>query len=318
MLLRTSRKTCQVIKTAGEELLLPSQIDAVDIESYSDSHQPVLNRTLWEEFVQAIQTFFSHRANLSILSKKSPPYVIPYCRFTKLIIYYMGSRHNIHRRPASPIHVTGDDFLLVPVDGVTIRKPVSGVTRSLPVVERKGKGITTDEQEASTRPSVQPEDDTSANIVRDTPSPPYAETGAEAEMSDSNLTFVPKGEKDEVFRNVIPQVLIMETIQNSEYYHSYLEMVARNTTTKEGGKKKTASKADKPQKPTSTKQSKPAPTKQTKHVKEKTTQPSPIKKIRKGKVTKIRKGKSSLQLVDEDEEVQHEPEPQVEDEEYDL
>ncbi|GKC41171.1 retrovirus-related pol polyprotein from transposon TNT 1-94, partial [Tanacetum coccineum] len=67
---------------------------------------------LWEEFVQAIQTFFTHRANLNIPTKKPTPHVILYCWFTKLIIYYLGSEHNIHRRPGSPVHVTGDDFLL--------------------------------------------------------------------------------------------------------------------------------------------------------------------------------------------------------------
>ncbi|GJS78669.1 hypothetical protein Tco_0728550 [Tanacetum coccineum] len=67
---------------------------------------------LWKEFVQRIQTFFSHRASLGIPSKKSTPHVIPYCQFTKLIIYYLGSRHNIHRRPESPVHVAGDDFPL--------------------------------------------------------------------------------------------------------------------------------------------------------------------------------------------------------------
>ncbi|GKF54388.1 hypothetical protein Tco_0161298 [Tanacetum coccineum] len=67
---------------------------------------------LWEEFVQGIQTFFSHRVSLSIPSKKPTPHVIPYCQFTKLIIYYLGSRHNIHRRPESPIYVNGDDFPL--------------------------------------------------------------------------------------------------------------------------------------------------------------------------------------------------------------
>ncbi|GJU86095.1 hypothetical protein Tco_1293641 [Tanacetum coccineum] len=56
-----------------------------------------------------------------------------------------------------------------PVGGVAIREPNLETTRKLPVVEGKGKGIATDEQ-----------DDTSANIVRDTPSPPDAETGAEA------------------------------------------------------------------------------------------------------------------------------------------
>ncbi|GKB56425.1 hypothetical protein Tco_0912611 [Tanacetum coccineum] len=87
-------------------------------------------------------------------------------------------------------------------------------------------------------------------------------------------------------------------------------MAARKPTAKDGENKKTTSKADKPKKP--------APAKQTKPVKEKTTKPSPTKKIHKGKVAKVHKGTSHLQLVDEDEEVQHEPESQVEDEEYDL
>ncbi|GJS95026.1 retrovirus-related pol polyprotein from transposon TNT 1-94 [Tanacetum coccineum] len=67
---------------------------------------------LWEEFVQGIQTFFSHRDSNKIPSKKPTSHVIPYCRFTKLIIYYLGRKYNIHRRPESPRHVTGDDFLL--------------------------------------------------------------------------------------------------------------------------------------------------------------------------------------------------------------
>ncbi|GJV66392.1 retrovirus-related pol polyprotein from transposon TNT 1-94 [Tanacetum coccineum] len=105
-------------------------------------------------------TFFSHRTNLSIPSKKSTPHAIPYCQFTKLIIYYLGSRHNIHKRPTSPVHVTGDDFLL------------------------------------------------------------------------GNLKFVPKDEKDEVFGKSIPKELIKEAIQNSSYYHQYLEMVAHKPTAK--------------------------------------------------------------------------------------
>ncbi|GJV02680.1 hypothetical protein Tco_1336249 [Tanacetum coccineum] len=67
---------------------------------------------LWEEFVQAIQIFFTHQANLNNPTKKLTPHVIPYCRFTKLIIFYLGSEHNIHKRPGSPVHVTVDDFLL--------------------------------------------------------------------------------------------------------------------------------------------------------------------------------------------------------------
>ncbi|GJT72431.1 hypothetical protein Tco_1031717 [Tanacetum coccineum] len=60
------------------------------------------------------------------------------------------------------------------------------------VVEGKGKGIASDElrrtpvtQDTSTGPSAQPQDDTSANVVRDTPSPADAETGADTEKSTS-------------------------------------------------------------------------------------------------------------------------------------
>ncbi|GJW52711.1 retrovirus-related pol polyprotein from transposon TNT 1-94 [Tanacetum coccineum] len=72
---------------------------------------------LWEEFVQAIHNFFTHRANLHIPTKKPTPHVIPYCRFTKLIISYLGSRHNIHRRHESVVHIMGDDFLLAKEGG---------------------------------------------------------------------------------------------------------------------------------------------------------------------------------------------------------
>ncbi|GJY57275.1 hypothetical protein Tco_0456390 [Tanacetum coccineum] len=88
-------------------------------------------------------------------------------------------------------------------------------TRPLPVVEGKGKAITTDEQaaqsllalhtpkrrsttdqfifqrrtsateEASTGPSAQPQDDTSANIVRGSPSPADAKTGADTDRTNS-------------------------------------------------------------------------------------------------------------------------------------
>nr|GEU44559.1 E-beta-farnesene synthase [Tanacetum cinerariifolium] len=132
-----------------------------------------------------------------------------------------------------------------------------------------------------------------------------------------NLKFVPKGENDEVFGQPIPQELITEAIQKSPYYQQYLEMAARKPTAKEGGKKKTASKADKPKKPIPAKQ--PTLVKQTKHVKEKTSKPSPSKKIHKGKVIKVRKGKRSDHLVNkEDEESQLAFEPQVKDDEYNL
>ncbi|GJX38880.1 retrovirus-related pol polyprotein from transposon TNT 1-94, partial [Tanacetum coccineum] len=272
----------------------------------------MINQCLTGKTSGAIKTFFIDAANLKVKTKKPKPHVIPYCRFTKLIVYYLGNKHNIHRRPESPIHVTGDDYLLgnlkfvpkgkndevfgmdVPkelitsaiesseyyqkymemagkkkkkphklgksslrlvnepeeepqpapepqidddeynlqigiqmsleslqalVEGVAIHEPASGVTQRLPVVEGKGKGIAVDEQatqsilelqkpkkrsvrdqyifqrrtpvpqdvplDTSTGPSVQPQDDTSANVVRDTPSPTNAKTGVDTECSNS-------------------------------------------------------------------------------------------------------------------------------------
>nr|GEV40881.1 hypothetical protein [Tanacetum cinerariifolium] len=174
-------------------------------------------------FVSHINTFFNHRDSNKIPSKKPTLHVIPYCRFTKLIIYYLGSKYNIHGRPESPRHVTGDDFLF------------------------------------------------------------------------GNLKFVPKGEKHKVFRMPIPKELIIEAIQKSEYYKQYVEIAARKVQPKEGGKKKTTPKADKPITPAPAKQPKPKP------VKEKSTKPPPLQKATKGKVQKVRKGKIPLKLIDEDE-----------------
>ncbi|GKB40470.1 hypothetical protein Tco_0885412 [Tanacetum coccineum] len=44
--------------------------------------------------------------------KKVTPSPIPYGRFSKVIIYYLASNNNIHRRPDSAVHHTGDDFIL--------------------------------------------------------------------------------------------------------------------------------------------------------------------------------------------------------------
>ncbi|GJS61991.1 hypothetical protein Tco_0656775 [Tanacetum coccineum] len=101
------------------------------------------------------------------------------------------------------------------VGSVAIREPVAEATRPLPVVEGKGKAITTNElvaqsllalhipkrrsttdqfifqrrtpatKEASIGPSAQPQDDTSANIVHDSPSPADAETGADTDRTNS-------------------------------------------------------------------------------------------------------------------------------------
>ncbi|GJU32115.1 hypothetical protein Tco_1175704 [Tanacetum coccineum] len=84
-------------------------------------------------------------------------------------------------QPAPKIPVEDDEYNLQ-----------RGITQRLPVVEGKGKGIATDDQrripvtqDASTGPYAQPQDDTSMNVVRDTPSPADAQTGADTEKSNS-------------------------------------------------------------------------------------------------------------------------------------
>ncbi|GJZ89093.1 hypothetical protein Tco_0660875 [Tanacetum coccineum] len=73
-------------------------------------------KLLWEEFTQGIQTFFSHKAShkasLKDPQKKVTPLLIPYGQFSKVIIYYLESNNNIHRRPDSTVHHTRDDFIL--------------------------------------------------------------------------------------------------------------------------------------------------------------------------------------------------------------
>ncbi|GKD40594.1 monodehydroascorbate reductase [Tanacetum coccineum] len=72
-------------------------------------------KLMWEEFVQAIQTFLTDKANLGSPTKKGrkdKAYVIPYCRFMKLIICHLGRTHNIHQRSASSFHLAKEDLRL--------------------------------------------------------------------------------------------------------------------------------------------------------------------------------------------------------------
>nr|GEY00162.1 hypothetical protein [Tanacetum cinerariifolium] len=107
-------------------------------------------------------------------------------------------------------------------------------------------------------------------------------------------------------------VAIMDFVNDLGYPGEihFVSRMAQIPIEKEGGKKKTAPKADKPMKPTPAKQVKPPTAKQPKPklVKEKSTKPTPLQKAGKGKVTKARTIKSSLQLVNEPDEEQDQPE----------
>ncbi|GJR40860.1 hypothetical protein Tco_1216544 [Tanacetum coccineum] len=70
---------------------------------------------VWEEFIQAIQTFLTDKANLGSPTKKGrkdKAHIILYCRFTKLIICHLGRTNNIHQRSASLFHLAEEDLRL--------------------------------------------------------------------------------------------------------------------------------------------------------------------------------------------------------------
>ncbi|GJV65141.1 hypothetical protein Tco_1475969 [Tanacetum coccineum] len=70
---------------------------------------------MWEEFVQAMQTFLTDKANLGSPTKKGKkdkPHLIPYCQFKKLITCHLVRMHNIHQRSASRFHLAEEDLRL--------------------------------------------------------------------------------------------------------------------------------------------------------------------------------------------------------------
>ncbi|GJT79581.1 hypothetical protein Tco_1053923 [Tanacetum coccineum] len=212
---------------------------------------------MWEEFVQAIQTFLTDKANLGSPTKKGgkdKAHIIPYYRFTKLIICHLGRTHNIHQRSASLFHLAEEDlkvgnlkFVPKGEEDEVFRMPIpneliSNNIRNVPyynaylemvakhdrkiTAEKEGKktpatvkqpkpkpakeksrkpalalkpkaqsqahagGVAIQEsnpttEEASTGPSTQPQDDASANIVHESPSPADAETGVDIDKTNS-------------------------------------------------------------------------------------------------------------------------------------
>nr|GEV27692.1 hypothetical protein [Tanacetum cinerariifolium] len=72
-------------------------------------------KLLWKEFIQAIQTFFADKVNLgspATKGKKTKPHVIPYCRFTKLIICHLGRKDNLPQIFESLFYLSEEDIRL--------------------------------------------------------------------------------------------------------------------------------------------------------------------------------------------------------------
>nr|GEW45348.1 putative Gag-Pol polyprotein [Tanacetum cinerariifolium] len=181
---------------------------------FQDAREQLLSTmesySVFGKFLQAIKTFFTDKANLSLPIKKPKPHVIPFCQFEKLIIYYLGSRHNIHRKPgtnhlddeedvepqtAYEIPVEDDEYNIQRgiqmslesfqelVGGVAIREPASGITQRLLVIQSLLMNKL--HNHFWNYKSQRSKDDTSTNIVRETPSPADAKTGADTEKSIS-------------------------------------------------------------------------------------------------------------------------------------
>ncbi|GJX08481.1 hypothetical protein Tco_0196413 [Tanacetum coccineum] len=70
---------------------------------------------MWEEFTQSIHTFIEDKKNLAQHTqgkKKATLIVILSVRFTKLIIFYLQSKHKFHPRPDSPLHLPTEEPVL--------------------------------------------------------------------------------------------------------------------------------------------------------------------------------------------------------------
>ncbi|GJW20395.1 hypothetical protein Tco_0031017 [Tanacetum coccineum] len=70
---------------------------------------------IWEEFVQAMQTFLVDKTNLSMVLRRGRRLnlmLISYCQFTKLIICHLGRTRNIHQRSTSLFQLAEEDHRL--------------------------------------------------------------------------------------------------------------------------------------------------------------------------------------------------------------
>ncbi|GJU27537.1 retrovirus-related pol polyprotein from transposon TNT 1-94 [Tanacetum coccineum] len=201
---------------------------------------------MWEEFVQAIQTLLTDKANLGSPTKKGrkdKPHKISVweisssspkvkimksleCQFQDKIAAEKGGK----KKPATAKQLKPKPAKEKSSKSSPAPKPKA--TRPLPVVKGKGKAIATEEQatqsllalhtpkrrstidqfifqrrtpgteEASMGPFAQPHNDTSANIVCDSPSPVDAETGADTDKinneGDTEILQIGEEQGDDV------------------------------------------------------------------------------------------------------------------------
>ncbi|GJX17507.1 retrovirus-related pol polyprotein from transposon TNT 1-94 [Tanacetum coccineum] len=104
---------CLTIKTSGFErprALVLQILWGIVNRAHIDYAERV-----WEEFTQSIHTFIEDKKNLANHTqgkKKATLIVIPSVRFTKLIIYYLQSKHKFCPRPGSLLHLPNEEPVL--------------------------------------------------------------------------------------------------------------------------------------------------------------------------------------------------------------
>ncbi|GJW93451.1 hypothetical protein Tco_0173123 [Tanacetum coccineum] len=218
---------------------------------------------LWEEFTQGIQTFFSHKAShkasLKNPKKKVTPLLIPYGRFSKVIIYYLASNNNIHRRPDSAVHHTGDDFILgnlkfvpkgesVEVFGMAIPDPLiteaiqqsSYYPKYLEMVAENTKK--TPQESASVQPATKhattKKPTTTTPVKQSKPAPPPTKKPSKRKLPQKvrkgKPTFQLVDEDDEAQQDLIPQEEVGEgkgVVTEEQLAHSLIDLSKKKRTT---------------------------------------------------------------------------------------
>nr|GEX07681.1 hypothetical protein [Tanacetum cinerariifolium] len=148
-----------------------STIPAIYIQQFWDSIR------IWEEFFQSIQSFFTDKKRLAMPSqgkKKATPMLIPSIRFTKLIIHYLKTKHNIHPRTGLPFHYSDKDNIL----------------GNLKFVRKDGREVF--------GPSLQPEDEGISMTNSETESDEIMTlVNKEKDASNMELTKINTGVQDE-------------------------------------------------------------------------------------------------------------------------
>ncbi|GKB22171.1 hypothetical protein Tco_0856094 [Tanacetum coccineum] len=148
---------------------------------------------MWEEFVQATQTFLTDKANLGSPTKKGrkdKPHVIPYCRFTKLIICYLGRIHNIHQRSASLFHLAEEDLKLGNLKFVSKGKLDEHDQKV--AVEKEGKKKTASAKQPKSKPatkkSSKPAPASKPKVTKEKPSKPSTAKPPKSKPAKENST----------------------------------------------------------------------------------------------------------------------------------